>query len=118
MNRIWIVALIFLLSFIALGFATFRFGLGQFLASSYENVADKGSIHQLRFLGLFVVGLFAILCSAAGFFLAKKRGRSRVGWFILCLLFNFWGFVILLLLPASKGGKETKEVRPQHETKG
>jgi hypothetical protein len=105
MKRIWVAALIFLLFFIALGFATFRFGMGQFLARCYENAADKGSIHQLRYIALLVGGLFAILCSVAGFFIAKKRGRSLVAWTVLCLLFNLWGLIILLLLPVSKGGR-------------
>lgn len=91
--------LIFLLLFVGLGFAIFKLGLGHFVAKSYENARDKDYIHQLRLLSLFAGVLFAISCSVAGFFVAKKRGRNKVKWIILCFFFNLWGLIILLLLP-------------------
>lgn len=101
MRRIWVGALIFVLLFIVLGFATFKFGLGHFVAKTYESVKDKNYFHELQLLSIFIGGLVAISCSIVGYYIAKKRRRNRIIWTILCFFFNFWAFIILLFLPAS-----------------
>lgn len=109
MRRIWIGLLIFLIFFIALGFATFKLGLGHFVAKCIEDLENTNLyIHHSQLVSLIVVGLFVIIFSVLGFFLAKKRGRDRFTWTILCFFFNFWAFIILLLLPASDVSKKGK----------
>jgi O-antigen/teichoic acid export membrane protein len=97
-----------------LGFAIFRFGLGHFLAKSYEYAKDKDYIQLLRLLNLFVLGLFTISCSVAGFFISKKKQRDQITWAILCFFFTFWALIILILLPASSP-KRKDELRKRED---
>jgi membrane protease YdiL (CAAX protease family) len=106
MKRIWPGVLIFVLLFIVLGFAIFHFGLGHFLAESYENAKNKNYFNNILLAGIVVGVLFSILCSVAGYFLAKKKARNRIGWTILCLWLNLWAFLVLFLLPPSTVGKK------------
>ncbi len=51
------------------------------------------------FLIALVMGL---IWGTACMFFAKKKGRDPRGWFILGLLFSFFAFVALLLVPSQK----------------
>jgi hypothetical protein len=102
MKKIAWAALIFLFLFIALGVSIHKLGLGHFLARSSEDIIRTG---YLGWLNLIALGFFGITFSILGFLLARRRGRNRVTWAILCFFFNLLGFVILWLLPASKGAR-------------
>jgi hypothetical protein len=105
MKKILIATLIFVLVFICFGLAIFQFGLGNILERFYLSFR-KTDLNTARFqlLNLVVMGLLMVSFSILGFFQAKKKRRNRFVWLILCFLFNFWAFIILLLLPVKRKG--------------
>jgi hypothetical protein len=109
MRRILLAAMIFIFLFVLLGVGIHRFGWGDFIDNFFQNIkATSFYMSHPEITNLIVVGFFAITFSILGFFLARKKNRNQFTWLILCFFFNFWAFLILLLLPASNVSKREK----------
>lgn len=102
MKKVLIIMSASLLTFIVLGLLIFEFNLGSSLHKFIVGIKDHDRlITRIQLLNLLVMSLFILLSMVIGFFLAKKKGRSRSLWSILCFLFNIWALIILWLLPSS-----------------
>ena len=102
MKKVLIIMSASLLTFIVLGLLVFEFNLGSSLHKFIVGIKDHDRlITRIQLLNLLVMSLFILLSMVIGFFLAKKKGRSRCLWSILCFLFNIWALIILWLLPSS-----------------
>jgi len=102
MKKVLITSFASLLTFIVLGFLVFEFNLGSPLYNFILGIKDHdGLITRIQLLNLLFITLFILLSMVIGFFLAKKKGKSRFLWLILCFFFNIWALIILWLLPSS-----------------
>ena len=66
---------------------------------------------------LIALGMGLIWGTACMFF-AKKKGRDPKGWFILGLLFSFFAFLVLILVPSQKAmalAAEAKALKEKEE---
>jgi len=43
---------------------------------------------------------FSILTSYVGYIVARKKGRRKRHWSVICFFLNIWGLIILLFLPS------------------
>ena len=116
MKKVLIATFVGLLTFIALGVLIFEFNLGSPLHNLILSIKDyDGLITRIQLLNLLFMSLFILLSTIIGFFLAKKKGKNRFLWAILCFFFNIWALIIIWLLPSSnnklKGGTKGDGVK-------
>jgi hypothetical protein len=103
MKKVLITTFAGLLTFIVLSVFIFEFNLGSPLHKFILGIKDHdGLITRIQLLNLLFMCLFILLSTVIGYFLAKKKGKSRFLWPILCFFFNIWALIILWLLPSSK----------------
>ena len=58
---------------------------------------------------LILLFVFAIIFSILGAIVAGFKGRSIIGWFIVCLLTGLIGFVLLIALPRIEQEKQLND---------
>jgi len=90
-----------LLIFIGLGVLIFKFNLGIHVHNLILSIRDYGGpITGIQSLNLLFMSFLILLSTIIGFFLAKKKGKNRFLWAILCFFFNIWALIVLWLLPS------------------
>jgi hypothetical protein len=94
-RRIFIGILMFLLGIVL--FAVLNMVSGYWLANSLVQLSLNNPI---KFLGLNAI--LMTLTGALGTGLARRKGRSRKGWFMACFMFHIPALIYLWALPEAK----------------
>lgn len=100
--------MLFLASF--LGFVTFLHFIGiTNVAIDFTRGIQRHEINVLIFrivASLIVLAIILSSCLIASA-MARKKGRHKIFWIVICIIINFWGVLILHFLPPQEKAKIT-----------
>lgn len=89
-----ISAAIFIL---VVAFLNFKFNFNWVVWNYLDRIS--GTEDRLRLFGNLFTVLFTIPFAIMGYRQAKKKHRNKIGWLLICMATNFWGWLALRYLP-------------------
>lgn len=79
----------------------FKTPVGHFLNDSGTGLENMNK-ESLRLMGFIVMLNLSVIFGILGYIVSWQKDRSRWKWTLLCVLFNFWAFLVLTFLPSKK----------------
>ena len=92
-----IIIVLMLAAIIFLAFLSRNLIYNQFLEMQHADKYTHDSLKTANIISTIFILIFSAVFSLLGFRKAKEKGSNAQQWAVICLFFNLWGYLFLLM---------------------